>query len=71
MSVKGKRKDEWVARTLTNFGDPTRKEVLRNHFTERAAYRAWEDILKIYGREGDRVWQETRDGQTINDSSWS
>lgn len=71
MSVKGKRKDEWVAQTLTNFGDPNRKEVIRNHFTERAAHKAWEGILKIYKREGDRIWQETKEGQIINDSSWS
>lgn len=68
MSVKGKRHDEWVARTLTNFGDPSRKEVLRHHFSIPAAARAWNDILKIYGGDKNRVWQETRDGKILNES---
>lgn len=73
MSVRGKSKHEWVALTLTDFGDKTRKEVLRHHFTVEAAYRAWDDLLKTYGRswkpgERPRVWQETKDGETINDS---
>lgn len=69
MSVRGKKRDDWVALTLTDFGDPARREVLRHHFSVEAAYRAWVGILKIYDapwREKARVWQETRDGQVIN-----
>ena len=68
MSVKGKKNDEWVAATYTNFGDPCRKETLRRHFTMKAAYKAWEGILRIYGREGHRVWQETRDGEVFTEN---
>ena len=76
MSVAGKKHDEWVALTLTDFGEPPRKEVLRHHFTKEAAYRAWDDLLKNYGRswktgKKPRVWQETREGETLNDSDWS
>ena len=39
MSVKGKKNDEWVAATYTNFGDQSRKETLRRHFTMKAAYK--------------------------------
>lgn len=69
MSVKGKKQNEWVAATFTNFGDPSRREILRHHFTEEAAYRAWEGILKIYGKY--RVWQETRQGEILNESGLS
>lgn len=76
MSVKGKSKDEWVALTLTDFGDKSRKEVLRHHFTREAAYRAWDGLLKVYGRpwkqgEPPRLWQESREGEILNDSAWS
>jgi hypothetical protein len=73
MSVKGKSRHEWVAQTITNFADPKRREVLRNHFSLEAAYRAWHDILKIYGNypQGARVWQETRSGEILNDTAYS
>ena len=75
MSVRGKSKEDWVALTLTDFGDKTRRQVLRHHFTKEAAYRALDGICKIYGRpwikEETRVWQETREGQILNDSAWS
>lgn len=75
MSVKGKTREDWVALTLTDFGDKTRRQVLRHHFTKEAAYRAWDGLIKIYGRpwikEETRVWQETREGQILNDSAWS
>jgi hypothetical protein len=71
MSVQGKKRNEWVALTLTDFGDPNRREVLRHHFSVEAAYRAWEPICKIYTapwRDGKyRVWQETRGGDIINE----
>lgn len=75
MSVRGKSREDWVALTLTDFGDKSRREVLRHHFTKEAAYRAWDELIKIYGRswikEEPRVWQETREGQILNDSAWS
>lgn len=75
MSVRGKSREDWVALTLTDFGDKSRREVLRHHFTKEAAYRAWDGLIKIYGRswikEETRVWQETREGQILNDTAWS
>jgi hypothetical protein len=73
MSVQGKKKDDWVAVTLTDFGDPSRREVLRHHFSVEAAYRAWLGISKTYkmtwpGRQKSRVWQEIRSGDIINES---
>lgn len=73
MSVKGKTRDEWVAVTLTDFGDPTSRQELRHHYSLPAAARAWDGIIKIYGRpwpgrKPSRVWQETRDGKVINES---
>ena len=72
MSVQGKKRNEWVALTLTDFGDPSRREVLRHHFSVEAAYRAWEPICKTYtapwsNNRGQRVWQETREGDIINE----
>jgi len=73
MSVAGKKKSEWEAITLTNFGDPNRREVLRTHFSIEAALRAYKDIKKIYGQNrltnsSSRVWQEDKEGNVINDS---
>lgn len=73
MSVRGKSKNDWVAVTLTDFGDKTRREILRHHYTVEAAYRAWQDLLKIYGKpwkpgERPRVWQEGVDGEILNES---
>jgi len=71
MSVQGKKRDEWVALTLTDFGDPNRREVLRHHFSVEAAYRAWESICKTYtapwSNRGQRVWQEIKGGDIINE----
>lgn len=67
MSVSGKSKHEWVAVTLCDFGTPGRRESIRNHFTMEAAYRAFNDLCKVYGREGWRCWQETRDGDLVNE----
>jgi hypothetical protein len=77
MSVQGKKRNEWVALTLTDFGDPARREVLRHHFTTESAYRAFPGILKIYTAPAlfkdktSRVWQETREGEILNDSGLS
>ena len=51
MSVKGKKNDEWVAATYTNFGDQSRKETLRRHFTMKAAYKA---AFAFYDEEAER-----------------
>lgn len=75
MSVSGKKKGEWVAVTLTDFAETGRRHELRHHYTSEAAYRSWEKIFKTYKecwRDGKmvvaRVWQETREGDIINDS---
>lgn len=74
MSVRGKSRHDWVALTLTDFGDPSRREVLRHHYTVEAAYRAWMGILKTYTApylnrgKPSRVWQETSRGEILNDS---
>jgi hypothetical protein len=73
MSVAGKKKDEWVAITLCDFGDPNRREILRHHFSVDSAILAFKQIEKIYGRNrltngNGRVWQETRCGSIINDN---
>ena len=70
MSVRGKKKDDWVARTLCDFGDKTRIDKIRTHFSEEAAFKAFEKINDIYGKEW-RCWQETRDGRIINDNHHS
>lgn len=67
MSVKGKKKSEWVAMTLCNFGDESRRETICKHFSEMAAVKAFDKINKIYGRDG-RCWQEMKDGRIINDN---
>lgn len=67
MSVQGKSKNDWVALTITDFNDQARREVIRHHFSIEAAVRAWQGILKIYGGMG-RVWQETKEGDIINES---
>jgi hypothetical protein len=67
MSVKGKMQDEWEFRTLCDFGDPSRREVVRYHFSFLAAMRAYPGISKIYGRLG-RCWQEDREGNLTMDS---
>jgi hypothetical protein len=69
MPVKGKKKSEWVAMTLCNFGNESRREIIFKHFSETAAVKAFNKINKIYGREG-RCWQEMRDGRIINDNHY-
>jgi len=66
MSVSGKKKSDWVARTFCDFGDVSRRDVLTNHYSIKAANRAFEGTAKIYSRFG-RVWQEDREGKVIND----
>lgn len=68
MSVLGKKKNEWVAITLCDFGDPKRRFELRHHYSVDAAIRAFKDICKIYGKGNERCWQETREGEVFNDN---
>lgn len=68
MSVSGKKQDEWVAVTLTDFGDRNRRTEIRRHYSVDAALRAFKEICKIYGRNNERCWQETREGEILNDS---
>jgi hypothetical protein len=68
MSVSGMKKDEWVAATYCDFGCPTRREQIRNHFSIESALNAFAKVSKIYSRHG-RCWQETREGEIINDSN--
>jgi|TARA_Y100000034_G_scaffold135146_2_gene205895 hypothetical protein len=67
MSVKGKKKTEWVAQTFCDFNDSGRKSVLRNHFSMEAAFRAFKKFVKdrsIYGN----IWLKTRDGKILKDT---
>lgn len=67
MAVAGKGLHEWEAVTLCDFGNPTRRDPIRDHYSIEAALRAFKKISKIYGGMG-RCWQETREGEIINDT---
>lgn len=67
MAVAGKGLHEWVAVTLCDFGDPPRRMPVRDHYSIGAALRAYKELCKIYGRTG-RCWQETKEGEIINDT---
>jgi Na+-transporting NADH:ubiquinone oxidoreductase subunit NqrC len=46
--------------TLCDFGDVSRRHVLRKHFSKETAKKAYNKIRSIYyGIHGWRVWQET------------
>lgn len=66
MPVAGKTKDEWVAQTFCDFGQPGRKTALANHFSIEAAIRRFKHIHKIYARDDWTCWQEDRAGNVIN-----
>jgi hypothetical protein len=68
MSVAGKKHDDWVARTICDFGQQGRREVLRHHYSIEAALNCFKEICKIYGKKPERCWQETREGEVINDN---
>ena len=70
MSVKGMGKNDYVAVTMCDFGDPERKDIIRTHFSREAANRAFRKIANIYnGIHGWRCWQETRwSGVVFNDT---
>lgn len=67
MSVRGMKETDWVAVTLCDFNDPSRRESIRTHYSIDAAVRAFKNLNKIYGDMG-RCWQETREGEVINDN---
>jgi len=64
MSVKGKTSSDWEVRTLCDFNEPGRREVIRSHFSMMAAVKAFARINKIYGKFG-RCWQEDREGRIV------
>lgn len=66
MSVSGKGLHEWVAVTLCDFGDPLKTMPIRDHSLE-AAMNAFKGLSRTYGKCG-RCWQETREGEIINDT---
>lgn len=69
MSVEGKHKDEWVAVTLCDFGQPDRREPVTHHYSIDTALRAWKRNERLRQHWGGRFWQETRDGQILNDTA--
>lgn len=66
MSVKGKTRDQIVAVTCTDHGEPGRRDVVREHYSFAAACRAYQGLWDTYHRlpaqRGDRplarVWVE-------------
>lgn len=68
MSVAGKTKDDWEYITVCNFGNPSRRHIVRHHFSLQAALNSYKDLKKIYGRNSERCWQEDREGNIINDN---
>lgn len=66
MSVAGKTKDEWIAQTFCDFGEPGRRTVLTQHFFLETAKRGFQRTKKIYSAHGWHCWQEDRAGNVIN-----
>lgn len=69
MSVKGHKKNEWVARTFCDFNEDGRKADLRNHFSIQAGCRAFDEFVRdrsrsIYGN----IWLELKDGTILKDT---
>jgi hypothetical protein len=59
MSVKGKKKTEFVAVTLTDFGNPNRRSCILKHFSLAAAFRSYRRTWDIYWKlNGHKVWIE-------------
>lgn len=71
MSLKGIKKNQFVAVTLCDFGDPERRTIIRTHFSRDAADRAFKRIARIYtGIHGWRCWQEDRFSRSVfNDTT--
>jgi hypothetical protein len=67
MSVKDKKKNEWVAQSCCDFNDSGRKSILRNHFSMEAAFRAFGKFVKDRGIYGN-IWLKTRDGKILKDT---
>jgi len=63
MSVKGKKKNEYVAVTYCDFGQEGRREPLVHHYSLAAAFRRYRRVWEIYGatskdQKGCKVWIE-------------
>lgn len=65
MSVAGKTKDDWIAQTFCDFGEPGRKDVITQHFFIETAKRGFQRVSKIYSQQGWHCWQEDRDGNVL------
>ena len=44
--------------TVCDFGNPTRKEILRIHLSKDSAEKALKSLKKIYEKGTAKVWQE-------------
>jgi len=61
MSVKGKKEDDWVAKTVCDFGEVGREETLTHHYYLSTAFRAYRKHWDIYHKiHGWKVWIELR-----------
>jgi hypothetical protein len=64
--LKGKKMDNPVAVTLTDFGQPGRRSEIRRHFSLPAAFRAYREIWEIYHQmrpeNAAKVWVELCEG---------
>lgn len=66
MSVKGKTRANVVAVTCTDFGDPSRRAVIQEHYSFAAAARAyqnhWDRLHRLPAQRGQRplvrIWIE-------------
>jgi len=68
--LKGKKMDQPVAMTLTDFGQRNRRSELRRHFSLPAAFRAYRGIWEIYHQmhpeKAAKVWIELcEDGEPV------
>jgi hypothetical protein len=62
------KKSDIAAYTYCDFGTPPRKDVMRRHGSVDKAKRAFARVAKIYADLwGWRCWQETAEGEIIND----
>ena len=67
MSVKGKKRDDWVARSFCDYNNGSRSE-LRRHFTVEAGQRAFKGFVKDVGAIWGHIWLEMRDGTILRDT---
>lgn len=63
---------QYAAYTYCDFGAPPRKDVIRRHGSADTAKRAFKRIAENYADlHGWRCWQETSEGEIINDKTGS